>query len=148
MITPARGGGMSIRVLFASSDPESLKLQRSMLEASVSLVCFELEFSPVSSLQELRACLEADQGDVVLFDWSLAEAQTPDVVRELLKRNSRMRIIVLLPQSYRQYRQSVWEAGACSSIPKEHMDQEWLSSILCVMQRAMQREKCLLQAAA
>ncbi len=54
-----------------------------------------------------------------------------------------MRIVALLPQSYRQYRHSVWEAGACSSIPKENIDQEWLSSILCVMQRSMQREASL-----
>jgi hypothetical protein len=54
-----------------------------------------------------------------------------------------MRIVALLPESYRQYRQRVWEAGACSSIPQEHMDQEWLSSILCVMKRAMQREAAL-----
>ena len=29
-------------------------------------------------------------------------------------------------------------------IPKEHIDQKWLSSILCVMYRAMQRELRLL----
>ena len=54
-----------------------------------------------------------------------------------------MRIIVLLPSHQRQYRQLVWEAGACNSIPKEYMEQEWLSSVLCVMYRAMQREQKL-----
>ena len=69
-------------------------------------------------------------------------------MRALLVRNPRLRIVALLPQSYRQYRQQVWEAGACTSIPHEHMDQEWLSSILCVMHRAMEREARLLQVAA
>jgi len=53
-------------------------------------------------------------------------------------------VVALLPLGYRQYRQRVWQAGACNSIPKEHMDQEWLSSILCVMHRAMQREARLI----
>jgi len=33
--------------------------------------------------------------------------------------------------------------GACNSIPKEHMEQEWFSSIICVMHRAMEREERL-----
>ena len=54
--------------------------------------------------------------------------------------NPRLRSIALLPQSYRQYRKQVWQAGACSSIAKENMEQEWFSSVLCIMHRAMQRE--------
>jgi DNA-binding NarL/FixJ family response regulator len=137
---------MSIRVLFASSDQAgSVDLQRSLLEASINLVCFVVEFASVSSVEALWSRVEANQDDVILLDWHLAEAETPELVRDVLQRNPRMHIVALLPQGYRQYRQSVWEAGACSSIPKEHMDQEWLSSILCVMYRAMQREVHLLQ---
>jgi hypothetical protein len=49
-------------------------------------------------------------------------------------------VVVLLPESPRQYRQLVWEAGACNGIPKEFIDQEWLSTVLCIMHRAMERE--------
>jgi DNA-binding NarL/FixJ family response regulator len=139
---------MTIRVLFASANPESLDLQRSLLEASIGLVCFAIEFAAVSSLEDLWARVDSDRDDVILLDWHLVEAETPDLVRAILHLKPCLRIVALLPQSYRQYRQSVWEAGACSSIPQEHMDQEWLSSILCVMQRAMQREAHLLQVAA
>ena len=139
---------MSIRVLLASSDPASLDLQRSLLNASMNLVCFAIEFASVASGQELWARVETHQDDVILLDWHLVEAETPALVRALLARNPRLRIVTLLPQSYRQYRQKVWEAGACTSIPKEHMDQEWLSSILCVMHRAMEREAHLLQVSA
>jgi hypothetical protein len=52
--------------------------------------------------------------------------------------------VALLPQSYRQYRREVWQAGACSSIAKENMEQEWLSSVLCIMHRAMEREARLI----
>ncbi len=48
--------------------------------------------------------------------------------------------MTLLPLQLRQYRQCIWDAGSCSSVPKEHMDQEWLSSVLCLMHRAMARE--------
>lgn len=136
---------MTIRVLCASSDPDSLDLQRSLLDASINLVCFAIEFSAVSSLEALWARVNADLDDVILLDWHLVEAETPDLVRAILHLKPNLRIVALLPQSYRQYRQSVWAAGACGSIPQEHMDQEWLSSILCVMHRAMQREAHLLQ---
>lgn len=138
---------MSIRVLFACADPQTLDLQQSVLASSINLVCFAVDFASVSKIDDLWRRVAADADDVILLDWHLAGAETPQLVRALLDRSPRMRIVALLPQGYRQYRHSVWEAGACSSIPTEHMDQEWLSSILCVMQRAMQREEKLLQSA-
>ena len=86
--------------------------------------------------------------DVVLVDWPLVREGTPDLVRELVQRNPRLRIVALLPLTYRQYRREVWQAGACSSIAKEHIEQEWLSSVLCIMHRAMEREARLLAALA
>jgi DNA-binding NarL/FixJ family response regulator len=129
---------MAIRVLFASSPQLSPELQQMLRSSSQNLVCFPVTFASVASLAELWPRVERGDDDVVLLDWQLAEAETPDLVRRLLARNAQLHVIVLLPQSLRQYRQSVWEAGACSSIPLENIDQEWLSSILCVMQRAME----------
>ncbi len=134
---------MSIRVLLAGPNPNSLDLQRVLLDASTNLVCFRVQSSSVATVEALWARVEADLDDVILLDWHLVEAQTPELVRAILQSKPRLRIVALLPQGYRQYRKSVWEAGACSSIPQEHMDQEWLSSILCVMQRAIQREAAL-----
>jgi DNA-binding NarL/FixJ family response regulator len=131
---------MSIRVLCASSASVSQDLQRSLLDASMDLVSFDVKSEFVASVEELWTHVEAGQDDVILLDWHLVEAATPELVRGIVKRNPSMHVVVLLPQGYRQYRQSVWEAGACGSIPTEHMDQEWLSSILCVMHRAMERE--------
>ena len=107
---------MSIRVLLASSDPTSLDLQRSLLGASMKLVCFAVEFASVSSSQELWARVQAERDDVILLDWHLVEAETPELVRALLARNPRLRIVALLPQSYRQYRQRCgWRAHAPAS---------------------------------
>jgi len=61
-------------------------------------------------------------------------------VRELISLNPQLRLIVLLPLQLKQYRQSIWEAGAFSSIPKENLEQEWLSGVLCLVYRAMERE--------
>ena len=90
---------MSIRVLLASSDPASLDLQRSLLDASMNLVCFAIEFGSVSSSKELWARVGAGRDDVILLDWHLAEAETPDLVRAVLAYNPRLRIVALLPQT-------------------------------------------------
>ncbi len=135
---------MTIRVLLAGPNPNSLDLQRVLLDASTNLVCFRVQSSSAATVEALWARVDADLDDVILLDWQLVEAQTPELVRAILQRKPRLRIVALLPQGYRQYRKSVWEAGACSSIPQEHMDQEWLSTVLCLMHRSIEREQRIL----
>lgn len=137
---------MAIRILLAIPTEECLALLHSLLDEALNLICFDLVTAEVRTRQGLLERVdagladEAENVDVVLLDWELADQETPTLVRDLLTRNPRLRVIALLPHHLRQYRELVWEAGACNSMPKEHMDQEWLSSILCVMFRAMQRE--------
>jgi DNA-binding NarL/FixJ family response regulator len=117
----------------------------SILSSALCLTPLDVQFSEVTDRTALLARLDQDVDDVVLLDWQIAEAATPALVEEILQRCPRLRVVVLLPQSSRQYRRLVWEAGACNGIPKEFMDQEWLSTVLCIMHRAMEREKKLLQ---
>lgn len=137
---------MAIRILLAVPTAECLALLHSLLDEARSLICFDLATNEVRAPQALLARVDAgltDEAaavDVILLDWALVDEETPALVRHLLTVNPQLRIIALLPHHLRQYRELVWEAGACNSMPKEHMDQEWLSSILCVMYRAMQRE--------
>ncbi len=131
---------MDIRLLFATPDRESLDLLTSLLEKAQSLTCFDVKMAAVTTVDDLLARVDNGEDDVVLLDWPMADAGTPELVQEILTHNRQMRVVALLPMGYRQYRQQLWNAGACNSIPKEHMDQEWLSSILCVMHRAMERE--------
>ncbi|MCB0122607.1 MAG: hypothetical protein KDE58_10205, partial [Caldilineaceae bacterium] len=136
---------MAIRILLAIPTEECLRLLHSLLDEALNLICFDLVTAEVRTHETLFERIdaglqrEADAIDVVLLDWDLVEEATPALVRALLDRNPRLRVIALLPHHLRQYRELVWEAGACNSMPKEYMDQEWLSSILCVMFRAMQR---------
>ena len=131
---------MHIRLLFATADEATRALLHSLLDSAIQLSCPPVVRMEVATRSALLERAKASLDDVILLDWALADAGTPDLVRELLGQDPQLRTVVLLPQDMRQYREQVWNAGACNSIPKEHMDQEWLASILCVMFRAMQRE--------
>ena len=131
---------MLIRLLFATPEAPFRKLLDSVIESALELTPLNVTTAAVDARPALLQRVDAGSADVVVLDWSLAGSGTPDLVREILQRNPQMRVVALLPETQRQYRQQVWAAGACSSIPKEHIDQEWLSSILCVMHRAMERE--------
>lgn len=131
---------MPIRLLFATPEAEFRKLLDSVIETALELTPLPVTTAAVNARGPLIERVERGDDDVVVLDWSLAGPGTPDLVREILERNPQMRVVALLPETQRQYRRQVWNAGACSSIPKEHIDQEWLSSILCVMHRAMERE--------
>jgi DNA-binding NarL/FixJ family response regulator len=134
---------MNIKVLFATTDPHSLELLHSLLASATNLICLDVAAESITAPEALIERVATGQDDVVFLDWVMAEAETPALVEALVQHNPQIRTVVLLPLHYRQYREKVWAAGACNSIPKEHMDQEWLSSILCVMYRAMQREQKL-----
>ncbi|HRV93720.1 MAG TPA: hypothetical protein P5526_16285 [Anaerolineae bacterium] len=128
------------QLLIATPDDNSLSLIYSILDAALCLTPFDIATAEARSQAELFERIELHQDDIVLLDWQLAGSETPNLVRDLLSRNPRLRVVVLLPEHYRPYRQLIWEAGACNGIPKEHMDQEWLSTVLCIMYRAMERE--------
>jgi DNA-binding NarL/FixJ family response regulator len=131
---------MEIRLLFATPDQESQALLDSLLSSALELTPLTVRAEHVTTKERLLERVDADVDDVVVLDWLMAQAETPALVSTMLQRNPKLRIVALLPQSYRQYRKQVWQAGACSSIAKENMEQEWFSSVLCIMHRAMQRE--------
>jgi DNA-binding NarL/FixJ family response regulator len=129
-----------IRLLFASPDPDSRALFDATLRAALELTPLDIVLAHAPALDDLLRRVDAHAVDAVVLDWLMAHEGTPDLVREMLQRDPQLRVVALLPLTYRQYRREVWQAGACSSIAKEHIDQEWLSSVLCIMQRAMLRE--------
>lgn len=131
---------MNIRLLLATPDQASLTLLQSVVTATRDLTCFTITVATADTEGALRQRVAAAADDVILLDWEMAKTATADLVRDLRSHNPHLRTVVLLPSHQRQYRQLVWEAGACNSIPKDYMEQEWLSSILCVMVRAMDCE--------
>lgn len=136
---------MQMRLLLATPEDDSLDLLQVLLRSALDLVCLTVTAEVARTQAEIVAAAAHHRADVILLDWPMAEAETPALVRKILHVNPLMRVIVLLPNRVNQYRQLVWDAGACNSIPKEHMEQEWLSSVLCVMHRAMEREARLSQ---
>jgi DNA-binding NarL/FixJ family response regulator len=137
---------MLLRLLLAIPQSEELALVHSILDSALDLTCLDVAADEVTDVANLRAVVAEDRHDIILLDWDMAQSETPALVSEILRHNPQMRVVVLLPLSYRQYRQMVWDAGACNGIPREHMDQEWLLTVLCLMHRAMEREKRILAA--
>jgi DNA-binding NarL/FixJ family response regulator len=137
---------VKVRLILAVPDAEGLDLMHTLLASALELNPLDVVVSEVRSPGELMGRVRQNADDVVLLDWQLGESGTPQLVREILNANPRLRVITLLPLSLRQYRREVWSAGACSGIPKEHMDQEWMSCVLCLMHRAIEREAKLISA--
>lgn len=135
---------MHIRILFASPDDASLGLLYSLHDSAMNLMCLNISTAEARTVDALQQRVADYADDVILLDWLMAEAATPALVQSMLAQNPKLRVVVLLPENFRQYRQRVWDAGACNSIPKEYMEQEWFSSIMCVMHRAMERERRLI----
>lgn len=131
---------MEIRLLFATPDPDSQALLNSLLTSALELTPLNVSVAYANTQDGLLARANAGADDVVVLDWLMAKSATAALVTQLLAANPQLRVVTLLPESYRQYRKQVWQAGACSSIAKENMEQEWFSSVLCIMHRAMQRE--------
>jgi DNA-binding NarL/FixJ family response regulator len=136
-------GVMKIRLLIATPDTESKNLLHSLVNAAMQMVPLDIEISDANKISELVIRSVDQLDDLLLLDWQLAGAETPNHLRDLLALNPKLRVIALLPLQLRQYRQCLWQVGACSSIPKEYLDQEWLLSVLCLISRAMEREERL-----
>lgn len=134
-----------MRVVIASPDESFMKVMESVLDSALCLTPLDVSVTGVHTRDDLYDRVEADLDDIILLDWQIAGSETPQLVQGILQCNPRLRLVALLPESYRQYRQQVWAAGACNGIPKEYVDQEWLSTVLCIMHRAMQREARLLK---
>lgn len=131
---------VSIHLLIAVPDPISQELMITLLDAARQMSPIQVEASQAVTQEDLVQRVAKKIDDVVFLDWQLAEAGTPDLAGELMRINPKIRIVVLLPFQLRQYRQCLWETGICSCMPKEHLDQEWLCSVLCLINQSMERE--------
>ena len=134
-----------MRLLLAASTSGTLDLMQFMLASVRQILPFDMTVSEARQRDEVLSRAQQNLDEVVLLDWQLAGADTPDVVRSLLDVNRDLRIMTLLPLEFKEYRRCVWDAGGCTSIPMERLDEEWLASALCLINRAMQREQRLRQ---
>ena len=132
---------MLLRLLLITPSPAFHDLFSRVLDKALELTGLEAVLHAVPDLEQLETRLALDADDVIFLDWDSAGSETPNLVRHILTAQPRLRLVAMLPFSHRQYRREVWEAGACNGIPKEHVDQEWMATVLCIMQRAMEREQ-------
>ncbi len=131
----------ALRVLVAAGDERFRGALGELAEASRSLLPTQIEVEQVSSLEAVRERLGARAPDVLILDWYLAAADVLTAIQELAQEYPGLRTLVLLPDSGREYREAAWNAGACACVPRDRIDPEWLQAILCVMNRAKEREE-------
>ena len=131
---------MNVRLLIAAPDAESIDLYQTLVRSALRLLPLDIKPEYAASRDELVERVGAHLADVVLLDWEIAGPATPDFLHTLAELHPGLRTIVVMPLQLRQYRQCLWEAGVCVGLPKEHLDQEWLLSMLCLITRAMERE--------
>jgi len=136
---------MQARLLVAAPTAESLRLYQELIASAEELLPLGFATEYVGNRGLLTERIGARAADVLLYDWELTGPETPDFMRELIALDPKLRTIVIMPLALRQYRQCLWQAGVCVGLPKEHLDQEWPLSMLCLVSRAMQREARLLE---
>jgi DNA-binding NarL/FixJ family response regulator len=132
---------MTIRLLIGAPDPESIRLYDSLLESALRLLPLDIVADHAATSEETIQRVAGGAVDLLLLDWALAGGDTPAFLRHLVELSARLRTIIVMPLHLRQYRSCLWQAGACVGLPKEHLDQEWLLSMLCLINRAMEREQ-------
>jgi DNA-binding NarL/FixJ family response regulator len=132
----------------AAGNAEFRRTLHELVDAARALLPIEIETAETSSVEQTREQIAEWGPDALLLDWSLAPSGMLDVVRDILAGDPELRLLVLLPETGREYREAVWRAGACACLPRHRADAEWLQAVLCVMYRARQREARLRAAAA
>ncbi|MDR7484018.1 MAG: hypothetical protein QN187_01670 [Armatimonadota bacterium] len=131
---------MAFRVLVAAGDSGFCSALRDLVEATRTLLPIPIEVEDAATLAQVRDRLAAWSPDVLLLDWHLVPSGLPGALQGLSAEHPDLRLLVLLPESRRQYRAAAWQAGACACVPRDRIDPEWLQAILCVMHRAKERE--------
>lgn len=124
-----------VQLLVATTDPDSIELYRALVDSALQLLPLDIAVNFVTTQAEVVQHVAASGIDVVLIDWQVAGAKTDQFIRLLATTHPFLCLIAVIPLNVRQYREQVWNAGAWACIPKEHLDQEWLHSVLCLICR-------------
>lgn len=131
---------MVFKLLVATEDSEFGKTLRELTDAACALLPVRVDALHASSLGQVRELLATWRPDALMLDWNAAHAGMIGALASMLVEHPGLRVMVLLPDSAREYREAVWNVGACACIPRDRADPEWLQAVLCVMNRARDRE--------
>jgi CheY-like chemotaxis protein len=131
---------MGFRILVAAGNTEFRKTLRELTDATRLLLPIGLEVEEVASIAEARERLVTWSPDALMLDWHLVPTSTLETVRSLVAEHPDLRVLVLIPDVRREYREAAWAVGACACVPRDRIDPEWLQAMVCVMNRAKERE--------
>lgn len=131
---------MAFRILIAAGNTDFRQALRELTDAARGLLPMALEVEEAASIADARDRLVAFSPDALMLDWTLIPAGALATVRGLVAEHPELRVLLLLPDTRIEYREAAWSVGACACVPRERIDPEWLQAILCVMNRAKERE--------
>jgi len=131
---------MTVRLLLAVQDSSIRALLDRVIEATRPLLAFAVEVQVEDTRNALCARVAAGSADLLLLDWSIAATDASELIEELSRCNANLRAVALLPHTQMQDRTPLWTTGVWAAIPREHLDSEWLASILCLVKCLMARE--------
>ncbi len=139
---------MAFRILIAAGNPDYLASLRELTDAARAFLPIGLEVVEAGTIDETRARLADSAPDALMADWSLVPLNAWNAIRALVAEHPDLRVLLLLPDVGREYREAAWGAGACACVPRDRVDPEWLQAMLCVMNRAKEREARIRRGAA
>ena len=131
---------MAFRILIAAGNPEYRTSLRELADATRGFLPIGLEVEEAASIAETQERLRTWSPDALMVDWSLVPEGVLGAIRSVVAEHPELRILLLLPDVRHEYREAAWAVGACACVPRERIDPEWLQAILCVMNRAKERE--------
>jgi DNA-binding NarL/FixJ family response regulator len=132
--------GVPFRILIAAGNDDFRTSLREVAGTACGLMPIAVSVGEAASIREAREHIASTPPDALLIDWSIVAEDTLAAVRGLLADYPELRVMVLLPDARREYREAAWTVGACACVPRDRIDAEWLQAILCVMNRAKERE--------
>lgn len=95
---------MTIRLLIAAPEADSIALYDSLLEAALQLLPLDIRVHHVTTRAALAQRIASRDDDVLLLDWLLTGADTPQCLHDLFGLHPGLRTIVVMPLHLRQYR--------------------------------------------
>jgi DNA-binding NarL/FixJ family response regulator len=131
---------MAFRILLAAGNADYLKSLNELTTVACGLLPMRIEVEETTSVAGLRQRLAAGAPDALVVDWSLAPADLLATVGSLTAKQPEMRVLLLIPDVGLEYREAAWGVGVCACVPRDRIDPEWLQAMLCVMNRAKERE--------
>jgi DNA-binding NarL/FixJ family response regulator len=119
-----------LRMLFADANSDFQESVRQLVDA----VGTEVSLIYASDGKEALTKAFSARPHLVLADFGLPRMEALDLVRQIKQRLPETRVIVMLSVNSKEYRLAAQEAGACATVSKPALNEDWMRMVLCLLQ--------------